>query len=492
MLDIILESIRAGVLLVLVGFLWKLGRHKNFLSCSGWNQILLGFSLLLFGTLLDITDNFDSLNNLVVIGDTEAEAFLEKFVGYLGGYVLLTLGLIRWAPSVEELTNEVAKRKRVTRELAQSQQRFRDISEAGADWVWEVGPDLRYIFISEKIYELLGISAQDIIGTKRGELPGHPKAQRERWNQHYDELDKHLPFRDFSYEFQTPDGRLLILNASGKPTFNPKGKFSGYRGVGSDVTHRVEAEKKLEEARKMAETASRGKSEFLANMGHELKTPLNHIIGYSEMLVDDMGEMEAGEVVKDLGKIHTSGKHLLQLVEALLEIAKIEAGRIEANFELCAIPPLLEETATRLAALNAQRENTLSLRCSDGANDMHTDAVLLRRILYNLGHNAAKFTEQGQLALEVEREQRKSGEWMIFRVQDTGIGMAPAITEGLTKPFTQGDSSPTRKFDGIGLGLALSQRYSCLLGGTLEFESEVGKGTMAILALPNHKLETIT
>ena len=263
-----------------------------------------------------------------------------------------------------------------------------------------------------------------------------------------------------------------------------------------DITEHHEVErvqklnKELEKARDLERSASKAKSEFLANMSHELRTPLNAIIGYSEMIAEDIDPAESMELHDDLNRIQTSGKHLLSLINDLLDLSKIEAGRVELYPEAFTLTPFLESLLTTVTPLCLQNANTLSslYRIPQDATII-TDQTKFRQILYNLLSNACKFTKQGKITLTVEQD--PLGDGYIFQVTDTGIGMSPAQLNKIFKAFMQADASITRRYGGTGLGLTLSQRFTQLLEGELSVESEKDQGTTFSLRLP-HSIKQAT
>lgn len=237
-------------------------------------------------------------------------------------------------------------------------------------------------------------------------------------------------------------------------------------------------------ARDAAEAASRAKSRFLSNMSHELRTPLNAIIGYSEMLIEDFDATPRRQMMEDLGKIRTAGKHLLGLINELLDMSKIEAGRMTVQAERVDVEGLVSEVCSMVQPLVAAKLNQLRLESSPDAGRMHTDGMRLRQCLFNLLSNAAKFTQKGTITLTVHREQGQDDGRLVFEVADTGIGITPAQMERIFEPFAQGDAATTRRFGGTGLGLALTRQLAQMLGGSLRVRSEPGKGSTFTLDLP--------
>ncbi|WP_079909768.1 response regulator [Paenibacillus sp. 32352] len=241
----------------------------------------------------------------------------------------------------------------------------------------------------------------------------------------------------------------------------------------------------LEQAHDEAIKANMIKSQFLANMSHELRTPLNAIIGYSEMLVEEAEELNEPTFVEDLGKIRNAGKHLLSLINDILDISKIEAGKMEIHIETFEVSGLIRDVITTVKPLIDKNGNTLELHLQEGV--MTTDVTKLRHILINLLSNASKFTKNGTVTLEVNHEQRSHMAGYSFRVKDTGIGMTSEQVEKLFQPFMQADSSTTRKYGGTGLGLAISSSFCEMLGGSMEVESEMGAGSTFTCWLPISK-----
>ncbi len=238
----------------------------------------------------------------------------------------------------------------------------------------------------------------------------------------------------------------------------------------------------LEKAHDEAIQANMVKSQFLANMSHELRTPLNAIIGYSEMLMEDAQDLGEPTFSEDLAKISKAGKHLLSLINDILDISKIEAGKMDLHFESCEVPGLVQDVLTTVKPLIAANGNRLETSLVEG--EITTDVTKLRQILINLLSNASKFTKDGTIAFEVSRMARGRQEGYRFSVKDTGIGMTPEQLGRLFQPFSQADSSTTRKYGGTGLGLAISQRFCQMMGGDIRVESEMGAGSTFECWLP--------
>jgi signal transduction histidine kinase/CheY-like chemotaxis protein len=240
----------------------------------------------------------------------------------------------------------------------------------------------------------------------------------------------------------------------------------------------------LAAARDEAVRASQTKSDFLASMSHELRTPLNAIIGYSEMLLEESDELLRPELRPDLEKIRGAGKHLLTLINDILDLSKIEAGKMNVFVESFDVVTLLADVRATIEPLVAKNGNTFEVRCGADLGTLHSDQTKVRQILFNLLSNAAKFTRMGRVTLAATRPTRGDGERLEFEVSDTGIGMTPEQVVGLFKPFSQADASTTRYFGGTGLGLAITQHFCRMLGGDVTVESEYGKGSTFTITLP--------
>jgi signal transduction histidine kinase len=276
--------------------------------------------------------------------------------------------------------------------------------------------------------------------------------------------------------------------------------------------------RQLEAEKSGAEAANQAKSAFLANMSHELRTPLNAIIGYSEILQEDLQAEGYTEFVPDLEKIRTSGKHLLTLINDILEISKLEAGKTELYLESFEVEALIREIINTMQPSVQTNGNILQLKCAPNLGMMYADLGKLRQILWNLLSNAAKFTQNGTITLTVEKERQDKGNhqeietatihahallpsdlgsdasapsFLLFQVSDTGIGISTEKQQHIFEAFTQADESATRKYGGTGLGLAISHRFCQMMGGQITVSSEVDRGSTFRLRLPVNVAEHI-
>ena len=286
-------------------------------------------------------------------------------------------------------------------------------------------------------------------------------------------------------QHRNPSGRLL-LQSDGRwiQVSERKTQDGGTVGVFTDVTELKRREEEVAAARDEAMQATQAKSQFLASMSHELRTPLNAIIGYSEMLQEEAEDLGQDRFLPDLMKIREAGKHLLSLINDVLDLSKIEAGKMDVLVQEFAVADLIEQVHSVIKPLIAKNANALEVIGAPDLGTMRSDQTKLRQSLLNLLSNAAKFTERGRITLAARRMAGPDGDRLQFVVSDTGIGMAPEQLQGLFQAFSQARSSTARDYGGTGLGLAITRHFCRLLGGDVAVESTPGKGSSFTLILP--------
>jgi len=334
-----------------------------------------------------------------------------------------------------------------------------------------------------------------VLGLKASEAEGKTPAQLVRSGVHppefFKEIDRTLSAgRVWSGRLisRNTRGDLVYLDTTLAPVCNELGDVTHHVAVKRDVTERVQREQALEEtnralrqARDAALQASRAKSEFLANMSHELRTPLNAIIGYSELLMEDAEAGAQGELHADLKKIHSSGTHLLSLINDVLDMSKIESGKMDLDVQEFDLRELITTIRDTIEPLAQRQGNQLEIEYVKAPDIVSYDQQKLRQVLINLMSNACKFTNGGRVKLEVGLD---GNGWLELRVSDSGIGISDEQRARLFRPFVQADSSTTRRYGGTGLGLAISQRFCEMMGGRIEVQSQPGQGSTFTVRLP--------
>ena len=283
--------------------------------------------------------------------------------------------------------------------------------------------------------------------------------------------------RHYSFERIRPNGTVLEIKHNPLPG-------GGMVIIYTDITERKRYEEALTAARDQAEAMSRTKSSFLANMSHELRTPLNAIIGLTEMLVSNAARFGTEKALEPLRRVNRAGTHLLGLINQVLDLSKIEAGKLELNLESVSIAPLVEEVAGTARPLAEQNRNRLSVECPRDLPPVEADAMRLRQILLNLLSNACKFTKDGDISLRASAIRHDERQFIEFSVTDTGIGMTPDQMTRLFEEFSQADATTARNYGGTGLGLAITRRLCQMMGGDVTVASEPGQGSRFTVRLP--------
>jgi signal transduction histidine kinase/CheY-like chemotaxis protein len=378
---------------------------------------------------------------------------------------------------------DVTERRRAEAELEAIETYAQDIVDTVRKPLLILDPALRVRSANRAFYETFHVSAGETenrliyeLGNAQWDIPALRTLLE-------DIIPAESVFNDFELEHDFPSigRRVMLLNARKLQA----GQHGELLVLGlEDVTERRCAEEETAKAREAAESANKTKSLFLANMSHELRTPLNAILGYSEMLMEEAEEMELASFGADLEKIGSAGRHLLALINDILDLSKIEAGKMELFLEDFGVAELIAEVASTIRPLVEANANTLHLRVAEDLGKMHADQMKVRQGLYNLLSNAVKFTQDGQVTVTALRETMDEREWMVFRVADTGIGLSADQIVRLFQDFTQADTSTTRRFGGTGLGLALTRRFCQMMGGDVTVHSVPGEGSVFTIKLP--------
>lgn len=369
--------------------------------------------------------------------------------------------------------------------LESSEERLRLIINTALDAVVTTNADGLITNWNSEAERTFGWSSQDALGRRLSET-----IMPEPYRADYD--------RNLQRFFQTGDGRTLRqrtemaalrrdghqfpVEVSTSPiNWGGQWIFSSFI---RDITENKRAQEELLNAKQAAEDANRAKSAFLANMSHELRTPLNAIIGYSEMLEEETRESGETAAVGDLQKIQSAGKHLLSLINDILDLSKIEAGKMGLHLETFDVAQMVEELVSTVHPAVEKNHNIIQIEVSKNAGEMHADPTKVRQILLNLLSNSCKFTEKGAISLKVERSTIGSQDYLRFQVSDTGIGITAKHKENLFREFAQADTSISRKYGGTGLGLAISYRFIQMMRGTISVDSKPGQGSTFVVQLP--------
>lgn len=363
---------------------------------------------------------------------------------------------------------------------SQSEAQLRAIFRTIIDAILVIDNEGRVLDFNPAAERIFGYAAEEVIGQNvRMLMPEPDRGQHDQYLKNYIQTGKaQIIGKGREVVGLRKDGSRVPLElAVSDVIFDGRRLFTG---ILRDITERKQAEKDLQQAKQEAETANRAKSTFLANMSHELRTPLNAIIGYSELLHEEARERSDEPLLDDLGRIGMAARHLLSLINEVLDLSKIEAGRVQIDFAEVGIPGLLHEIAETVRPQAARNGNKLELECPPDIGAIDSDPTKLRQVLFNLLANAAKFTRDGQITVSALR-----GEGNVrFTVTDTGIGMTDEQLDRVFEEFAQADHHIQRNYGGTGLGLSISRKFCRILGGDLTAGSAPGKGSSFIVDLP--------
>ncbi|MGQ3214213.1 response regulator [Shinella sp.] len=451
----------------------QFGRASNVASLLSVAAVVIGAGLtvIILGSILKPLGEIVSAVRGLTAGD--ANVVVPEVGGGELGQVSEALQLLK---------ESQAERDRLTREADHQRRTLVDAIESIAEGFTLYGPDERLLITNQRFREIHPAHEEMVAGTSTF------RDVIEAGGRHVVELDQpfdewvaaRLAAHDHSAVRVTPlkDGRWMQISER-------RTHEGGFTIVYVDITELRQRQKELEHARDEAQRATQVKSEFLANMSHELRTPLNAIIGYAQILQEDAEDTGQTDSLSDLKKIESAGNHLLGLINGILDLSKIEAGRMEVYKERFDIGALASDVAALIRPLAAKNDNSLVLNCPADIGTIETDVTKVKQALLNLLSNACKFTEKGTVSLTIERQGKGADRLVVMAVADSGIGMNEEQLGRLFQAFSQGDSSTSRKFGGTGLGLAISRSFAQMLGGDLTVESRPGEGSRFIFILPD-------
>jgi PAS domain S-box-containing protein len=413
--------------------------------------------------VMDHQPRVPSAEDLAVLHDLAQIAQIE-----------LNHGELTSAYKVQQLTEE---------KLRASEARFRDVVDIPGKFVWEVTLEGKTLFVSDRVQELLGFSAEEM--KQRGFFENVVEEDAAIATAKFQyAAQKSQRFSDLEFRMRTKEGSSIWLSARGAPMFGPDGKMVvSYRGICEDITERKQIQQELITAKDAAESANKAKSEFLANMSHEIRTPMNAIVGMTGLMLGTSLTSEQRDYAKT---IRSSADTLLTIISEILDFSKIESGKLELEQHPFDLPNVVEEAVDCVAVQCGEKGIDLFWTMApDLPSGFIGDVTRVRQILVNLLANAVRFTAQGDVSIAVTRAQSEAGEaFVLFSVRDTGIGIPADKIDKLFQSFSQVDTSTTRKYGGTGLGLAISRKLTELMGGNIWVESDEGRGSTFQVAIP--------
>ena len=402
----------------------------------------------------------------------------ERVVWFAGVISPMTDDQVVW------VARDVTERKVVEEESREREQLLAEAQRLARVGSWTWNPATNRVTWSDQLFRMNGYDPQSFEPDFGAFLRTVHPEDRARVGEVVGRAAQELVPFDFDYRTVRPDGTLLFVHGRGAPVFGPEGELIRFQGTGQDITEQKAAEEELVRAKEAAEAANRAKSDFLSGMSHELRTPLNSVIGFANVLRKNKTETLRPQELSYLDRILANGKHLLGLINDILDLSKIEAGKMELQIEAVALEALVRATVDELQGSMGGKPVALEMRLPENLAPIDTDAGRMKQVLINLVGNAIKFTDRGQVKVVVHSD-AESGNPTRIDVIDSGIGIPSERLSSIFAPFEQADQGTSRRYGGTGLGLAISRSLVELLGYRLEVRSVPGAGsTFSIILTP--------
>ncbi len=374
---------------------------------------------------------------------------------------------------------DITQRKLAEIKVRESEKRLREIVDMTNDWIWEISPTWKYLYVSPKVFEILGYQPEELIGKSPFEFMVMEDVAISMVEVRT-LVHQYKPLNAIENRARHKNGQLVYLETSGIPVFDEKGVYLGYRGADRDITIRKQNEREIIIAKEKAEESDRLKSSILANISHELRTPLNGILGFSEILKEELGDSEYMSMIEN---IHNSGKRLMATLNSIITLSQLEAGKLHVSMRETLISASIVSVVKSMGSL-ASEKNILMETSDVMPFTVITDDQLFKQLLRQILDNSIKFTDNGTITVETFSEISSGCPFVVTKVSDTGIGIEKDYFDLIFQEFRQVSEGFGRKYQGSGIGLTISKKIIDLLSGFITVESEPGKGSAFSIWLP--------